>query len=224
MKLDKKKILLNFMESFLLGFMILIFGPAEIFFANITEFEFLYGEFAGYMAILFLVSVLLLTAVLTIMPEKIHRIVLSVIFGISLAGYLQIMFLNKNLDLLGVNPNGYQVQTSRWIGNMVIWLAVIAAVIALAILKKEIWKKLVSYLASFLICIQVVALVSLLATAPQEAYKRLQGSDRLSGEDQYTVSANENIIVFVLDYFSSLYLQQMLEVYPDGADCLHDFT
>ena len=224
MKLDKKKILLNFMASFLLGFMILIFGPAEIFFANITEFEFLYGEFAGYMAILFLVSVLLLTAVLTILPEKIHRIVLSVIFGISLAGYLQIMFLNKNLDLLGVNPNGYQVQTSRWIGNMIIWLVVIAAVVALAILKKEIWKKLVSYLASFLICIQVVALVSLLATAPQEAYKRLQGSDRLSGEDQYTVSANENIIVFVLDYFSSLYLQQMLEVYPDGADCLHDFT
>ena len=224
MKLDKKKILLNFMASFLLGFMILIFGPAEIFFANITEFEFLYGEFAGYMAILFLVSVLLLTAVLTILPEKIHRIVLSVIFGISLAGYLQIMFLNKNLDLLGVNPNGYQVQTSRWIGNMIIWLVVIAAVIALAILKKEIWKKLVLYLASFLICIQVVALVSLLATAPQEAYKRLQGSDRLSGEEQYTVSANENIIVFVLDYFSSLYLQQMLEVYPDGADCLHDFT
>lgn len=224
MKLDKKKILLNFMASFLLGFMILIFGPAEIFFANITEFEFLYGEFAGYMAILFLVSVLLLTAVLTILPEKIHRIVLSVIFGISLAGYLQIMFLNKNLDLLGVNPNGYQVQTSQWIGNVIIWLVVIAAVIALAILKKEIWKKLVLYLASFLICIQVVALVSLLATAPQEAYKRLQGSDRLSGEEQYTVSANENIIVFVLDYFSSLYLQQMLEVYPDGADCLHDFT
>lgn len=224
MKFEKKQLLLNFFTSFLLGFMILIFGPAEIFFANITEFEFLYGEFAGYMAILFLVSVLLLTAVLTIIPEKIHRIVLSVIFGISLAGYLQIMFLNKNLDLLGVNPNGYQVQTSRWIGNIIIWFVVIAAVIALAILKKEIWKKLVSYLASFLICIQVVALVSLLATAPQEAYKRLQGSDRLSGEEQYTVSANENIIVFVLDYFSSLYLQQMLEVYPDGADCLHDFT
>ena len=69
MKLDKKKILLNFMASFLLGFMILIFGPAEIFFANITEFEFLYGVFEGYMAILFLLSVLLLTAVLTIMPE-----------------------------------------------------------------------------------------------------------------------------------------------------------
>lgn len=223
-KKNLKKAVDSFPSCFLFLFMLLIFGPAEIFFANITEFEFLYGEFAGYMAILFLVSVLLLTAVLTILPEKIHRIVLSVIFGISLAGYLQIMFLNKNLDLLGVNPNGYQVQTSRWIGNMVIWLAVIAAVIALAILKKEIWKKLVSYLASFLICIQVVALVSLFATAPQEAYKRLQGSDRLSGEDQYTVSANENIIVFVLDYFSSLYLQQMLEVYPDGADCLHDFT
>ena len=219
-----RKVKFAFPVVFLFMFMLVVFGPAEIFFANITEFEFLYGEFAGYMAILFLIGVLLLTAVLSIIPERIYSIVLSVIFGISLAGYLQIMFLNKNLDLLGVNPNGYQVQTSRWIGNVVIWIAVIAIVIALVMLKKEIWKKLVLYLASFLICIQVIALVSLLATAPQEAYKRSQGSDRLSGEDQYTVSADKNIIVFVLDYFSSLYLQQMLEVYPDGADCLHDFT
>ena len=50
------------------------------------------------MAILFLVSVLRLTAVLTIMPEKIHRIVLSVIFGISLADCLHDFTYYSNAD------------------------------------------------------------------------------------------------------------------------------
>lgn len=222
--LDNKEAMLSFIVSFLLGFMLLIFGPAEIFFANVSEFEFLYGEFAGYMALIFLGILIVLTIVLTLLPEKIHRIVLSVLFAISVAGYLQVMVLNKNLDLLGVNPDGYHVPPAQGILNLLIWLAVLAGVIVLAVRKTEIWKKVVMYLSILLIGMQAAALVSLLLTAPGEAYKRAKGDDRLWGKDQYTVSADKNIIVFVLDYFSSLYLQQMLAVYPDGADCLHDFT
>lgn len=221
---NKKKAVLSLIVSFLLGFMLLIFGPAEIFFANVSEFEFLYGEFAGYMALIFLGMLIVLTIVLTLLPEKIHRIVLSVLFAISVAGYLQVMVLNKNLDLLGVNPDGYHVPPAQGIINLLIWLVVLAGVIVLAVRKTEIWKKMVMYLSILLIGMQAAALVSLLVTAPGEAYKRAKGDDRLWGKDQYTVSADKNIIVFVLDYFSSLYLQQMLAVYPDGADCLHDFT
>ncbi len=221
---EKKRVLLSFIVSFLFGFMLLLFGPAEIFFANVTEFDFLYGEFAGYMAAIFIVVLLLLTILLALLPKKVYNIILSVLLTISVAGYLQVMFLNKNLDLLGVNPDGYHVAPAQWIVNLVIWMAVLAGIIVLAVWKNEIWKKLTMYLAILLIGMQAVAMVSLLATAPKEAYERAKGDDRLWGKDQYTVSANENIIVFVLDYFSSLYLQQMLEVYPDGADCLHDFT
>lgn len=221
---DKKKILLSFIVSFLLGFMLLIFGPAEIFFANVAEFDFLYGEFAGYMAAVFIAILLLLTALLSLLPQKIHSIAVSVILAVSVGGYLQVMFLNKNLDLLGVNPDGYHVGAGQWVVNLIVWLVVLAGMIVLSVQKNEVWKKVVLYLAILLIGMQAVAMVSLLATAPKDAYERAKGSDRLWGKDQYTVSANENIIVFVLDYFSSLYLQQMLEVYPDGADCLHDFT
>lgn len=78
----KSKLLLSFLVSFLLGFMLLIFGPAEIFFGNVTEFEFLYGEFAGYMAIIFVIALLLVTALLTILPDKLHKIMVSIVFGL----------------------------------------------------------------------------------------------------------------------------------------------
>lgn len=221
---DKKKVLLSFIVCFLLGFMIFIFGPSEIFFANVAEFDFLYGEFVGYMALIFVIILLVLTVLLSLLPRKIYNIILSVFMSVSVAGYLQVMFLNRNLDLLGVNPDGYQVPPGQGMINFVIWLAVLAGVIILAAKKNDIWKKVILYLSVLLIGMQAVAMVSLVATAPKDAYERAGDSDRLSGKEQYTVSADKNIIVFVLDYFSSLYLQQMLEVYPDGADCLHDFT
>lgn len=221
-----KKIMITFLVSFLFTFMLLIFGPAEIFFANITEFDFVYGEFGGYLAAAAFFGAVILTVVLAFLPDKLYRVLLSVVFGISAAGYLQVMFLNKNLDLLGVNPEGYKVAAGQAAGNLLIWLVVIAAVIVLAFLKKELWKNAITYLSAFLLCIQLVAFVSLLITADQSAYTypEAEGQWHLSGEKQYTVSAEKNVIVLILDFFSNQYLEPLENAYPGATDFLHDFT
>lgn len=219
-----KKFALSFLNTFLLTFMLLIFGPAEIFFANVSQFEFVYGEFAGYLALAAAAAALVVSLLLTVLPDVLYRVVMSVIFGISLAGYLQIMFLNKQLDLLGLNPEGYQVGKGAAVGNLCIWILVIAAVMVLALVKKEIWRKAVKYASAFLLCIQAVALVSLLVTARDEAYHHKTQEWHLSGEDQYVVSAKENVILIILDYFSNQSLLTVQSQYPDVMDCLHDFT
>ena len=132
-----KKIGMAFLASFLFAFMLLIFGPAEIFFANVTEFGFVYGEFAGYFAAAALVGTIFMTAVLAVLPDKLHRILLSILFGVDVASYLQVMFMNKHLNLLGENPEGYQLETGRAVGNLLIWILVIALVTVLAFWKKE---------------------------------------------------------------------------------------
>ena len=219
-----KKLGITFLVTFLFTFMLLIFGPSEIFFANVTEFDFVYQEFAGYMAAFAGIGALILTVVIAFLPDKIHRVLLSLVFGMSLAGYLQVMFLNKNLDLLGVNPEGYQVETGSAVGNLIIWLIVIALILILAFWKKEIWKSVVTYLSAFLLCIQLVAFVSLLVTGKEEAYEYPEGAYHLSGENQYTVSADKNVIVLILDYFSNQYLEPLENAYPGATDFLHDFT
>jgi len=219
-----KKLSTTFIVCFLFTFMLLIFGPSEIFFANVTEFDFVYGEFAGYMAVFAVAGAVLLTAIIGFLPDKIHRVFLSLVFAISVAGYLQIMFLNKNLDLLGVNPEGYKVTTGQAVGNLVIWLVVIALVLVLTFWKKDIWKSTINYLSAFLLCIQLVALVSLIATGKEDAFEYPEGAYHLSGEDQYVVSANENVIVIILDYFSNQYLEPLETAYPGATDFLNDFT
>lgn len=219
-----KKAGITFLVTFLFTFMLLIFGPSEIFFANVTEFDFVYGEFAGYMATFAVIGACILTVLIGFLPDKLHRVFLSLIFGISTAGYLQVMFFNKNLDLLGVNPKGYQVEPGQAAGNLVIWLVIIALVLVLAFWKHKIWKSAVTYLSAFLLCIQLVAFVSLIATGKEEAYKYPEGSYHLSGEQQYTVSADKNIIVLILDYFNNQFLEPMEAAYPGATDFLHDFT
>lgn len=213
-----------FSVNFLFFFMLLIFGPAEIFFANAAEFSFVYGEFAGYLAILALGVSFILTFIEIFLPEKIRRVLLSVTFGISLAGYLQVMFLNKDLDMLGLNPDGYQIQTVPALVNLLIWLLLIAGVIFIAFRKEKIWKKAVPYCSIFLLCIQLIALVSLMLTAGEGAYHHKLGDWKLSGKNQLTVSADKNIIVLILDYTSSEEIMLMNQAYPGSTDFLHDFT
>ncbi|MDE6749175.1 MAG: hypothetical protein K2K21_08975 [Lachnospiraceae bacterium] len=219
-----KKIGITFLVNFLLSFMLFIFGPSEIFFANAAEFDFVYGDFAGYMSVLAVAAAFILTLILGFLPDKLHRVLLSVIFGISIAGYIQVMFLNKNLDLLGLNPEGYKITPAQSIINLVIWIVIILAVIILALWKKDIWKKILQYISVFLLCIQLVALVSLLVTADEYAYHYQEGKWYLSGENQYVVSANKNVIVLVLDWFSNQYLEPLQAEYPGSTDFLHDFT
>lgn len=214
----------TFLVNFLVTFMLLIFGPAEIFFANVPEFDFVYGEFAGRLALVACIGAVVLTVVLTVLPDKLHRLFLSIVFVIAVAGYLQVMFLNKHLDLLGVNPEGCQIGKGQAAGNLLVWLIILMVVVILAFWKKDIWKRLVTYLSAFLLGIQLAAFLSLVATAGEDAYQYPEGAWHLSGEKQYMVSANTNVIVFVLDYFSNQYLEPLETAYPGATDFLHDFT
>lgn len=218
---------MTFLVTFLLPFMVLIFGPAEVFFGNTSEFGFVYGDFAFALMGIAILTAVLMTFILLLLPEKAYQILMAVLFGISLAGYLQVMMLNSELDLLHSTPDGYSTSKKAALFNLLIWLFVIAVLVFITVLKKEIGKNIVCFGAMFLLGIQLIALISLYVTADKTAFIKNKNNEKkyyLSGEDQYKVSANENIIVIVLDYFSNQYIEPMEAAYPGATDFLHDFT
>ena len=220
----KKRFPIALLPTFLFFFMLLIFGPAEIFFSNVTEFKFVYGEFGGFLALAAVGVTVVITAILLILPEKLYRFGATLMLGLSVASYVQVMFINKQLDLLGQNPDGYRVATSTMVLNLIPWILILGGGIALAFWREKIWEKVTCYVSVFLLCIQTVALVSLFFTASEDAYEYPESQWHLTGEKQYTVSAKENVIVLVLDYFSNLYYDEALREYPGMYDFLHDFT
>lgn len=208
----------------LLSYMLIVFGPMEIFFGNATQFDFIFSDFAGWLFLLCVVTTAIGTGITLLLPKKVGEVITAIIFGCALAGYLQVMFINKGLDLLGLNPDGCSFKASKAIPNLCIWVAIILILIVLSFWKNEIWKKLVTYLSGLLLAMQIVAMVSLIATGGEAAYSRGDEDWHFTGAEQYTVSGKDNVIVLVLDYFSNAYIPEELAQYPDALDFLHDFT
>lgn len=214
----------GFLICFLFAFMFLIFGPAEIYFVNVEDFKFVYGEFIWILSAIAVIGSAVVGLITSFLPAAVRKIILSVIFGISLAGYVQIMFINEGLDLLGMNPEGYRIDTRQAAANAVLWIVIIVLIAAFSVWKEKLWKNVIRFAAVFLIGIQAVAWISLMLSAEDTAYHYEEGEWFLTREKQFTVSADKNIIVFVLDYFSNQYIEPTLEQYPDLLDCMNDFT
>ena len=79
-----------------------IFGPTEIFFANHVAFGVIFSEFGWTFLGYGTLFAFILTILVLFLPNILQKILLSAIWVFSLCGYVQTMFLNKNLDQIGV--------------------------------------------------------------------------------------------------------------------------
>ena len=113
-------------------------------------------------AILSSIVISLITALLPIIPEK---NIWSFIFGLSVAGYIQIMFINEGLDLLGMNPEGYHPDSGQAVFNGTIWIIILVLIIILSLWKEKLWQNIICFGAVFPIGIQSVAWISLMFSA-----------------------------------------------------------
>ncbi len=207
----------------LAAFMLCIFCPAETFFTNATELPFVYGEFSWWLwmfAIVFVIGMSLITALL---PERVHAFVTSLVFALSVCAYIQNMFLNKGLDLMGLNPDGYSVDSSKAGINTTLWIIIIIIAVVLGMIKAY-GKKITTYGALFLLAIQVIAYVSLIIPADKNCFNYPLAEYHLSGEDQYNLSKDGNIVLFVVDSLSNRDLKNALDVNPDALNELNDFV
>lgn len=65
-----KKFAVGFTVSFLISYMLFIFGPAEIFFVNTSEFRFIYKEFAWPLAGIGFAFALMIALLIAFLPEN----------------------------------------------------------------------------------------------------------------------------------------------------------
>ena len=216
------KLLTSIGVCFLFTFMLLIFSPAETYFANAAELPYVYGEFGWYMMGEAIIYALLAGLLISFLPKVPNRIVLALGFGVSLCAYVQNMFLNKGLDMMGLNAAGYSASGSEIAVNLIIWIVLLALCVAAALILKN--NKLSGFGSLFLLAIQLLALISLYTQADESCYSYPQTEYHLDGTDQFRVSAGNNVIMFVVDCFSDLDLTNALAQNPQALSGFEDFT
>lgn len=199
-----------------------ILGPLEIFGGNQKDFEFGFADFfwifLGISVGCWIVGSLILAA----FPDRINRFLNSLILGVGVASYIQNMFMNIKLSEANGSPMNWEELGNFPIINFIIWLVIIVFVIGLCVILKKRWNIVSMGLAAFLSVIQLVAVFSLVVTIGLN--NKSENTLALSGNKQFKVAPNQNIVVLVLDSFGNTQLENALMQNPSLLDGLSDFT
>jgi len=211
---------------FLLSFMYCVWGGMEVYVGNAANFRFTYTEASlplwGLCALLSIAG----AGLTALFRGKAFRFARSLVFMLALLSYVQNMLLNLDLGLLEGEGTDWSLYTRHGYINIALWLAALAAGMTLLMKLRVRWSRaLVTYGCLVLLAMQGVAFVTVsMQHLSTHAEKTTGATYVLSGEDQYKVSAEGNVIVFMLDYFSNDYIDSMLKQFPNALDGFKDFT
>lgn len=232
--LDKKKIFAAAILSISISFTVFFFSPIEVFLGNQKEFLINFEQAA---IPLLIVSLVCSAAVLTILIllykicEKAFEIALRLVLGILLAFYMQSLFFNGKMSSQN-EIISYPDDLKTNIINFIVYyfiLFVPLIIYAAAHKKSDIkWlnkgnKLIVPYAASLIFLMQLCGTsVTVLNTDLNKNENTY--SSYFSYEPAMSLSTEENIVVFLFDRLDSLWMDEVIERYPEVKDELEGFT
>lgn len=226
--MNKQASILHFLSNFIIVllpiFTLCVMGPSEIYFGNYKELGFIYQEFGWKFLFFSLLVTTLLTLVLSLLPAKIQKYFFAIIYWVGIAGYLQTMFLNRQLDLMGASAVSYSGTRMKIILNALFWLILLVVIIFFTTYSKTKTHKILSITSGIILGMQLVGFLSLFPSSDKAAFSYPTEELCLDGSEQYTISSKDNIILFVLDNFATDYYSSAVSSYPELANQLNDFT
>lgn len=223
MMIQVKKNAYLLLSILLLAVTITIFGPLELYFTNFEEFWFTQKDVLAIVGILMLAVTIVLLLIGAVLRGKARDLYSGIIFAIGIASYLQGNYVNINYGVL----NGEEIDWSAYpvyaVLDTLVWLLIFGVVIGLWVYKRDWLHKAQVLVSACVIVTQMVTLAVLLFTTGVVAAEK---SDYyLTNEGIYEVSAEENVIIFVLDAFDDAYFQEILQEEPERyKSVFKDFT
>ncbi|MCM1007430.1 MAG: sulfatase-like hydrolase/transferase [Ruminococcus flavefaciens] len=232
--LDKKNMFAAVMLSISVSFTIFFFSSIEVFLGNQKEFLINFEQAAIPLLIVSLVcfaTVLMILILLHKICEKAFEIVLRLILGFLLACYIQSLFFNGKMS----SQNGiitYPEDMKTNVINFIFYYFILfipIIIYAAAHKKSDIkWlnkgnKLIVPYAASLIFLMQLCGTLVTILNTDQNKNKNAYSS-YFSYESAMSLSKEENIVVFLFDRLDSLWMDEVIERYPEVKDELEGFT
>lgn len=197
-------------------------GPMEIYSGNKNEFLFGIKDFIWVFAFLSLVICVFFAGVVSIFSGIAYKISLLIIFIFSYMSYIQNMFLNNKLMDKAGNAINWDELRRNAIINLFIWIIVIVCMVYVFVIFRDRMVKICTYISTFLALIQVITVITIVIST---GYTGIREDELvLSGEDQFCLAPNKNIVVFVLDAYAKDEFIETSKKYPEIQDCFNDFT
>ena len=201
-----------------------LFGTLDLLGTNITQLPFRITDVIWLVLGLFFAVGVGLTGVCFLTRGRVFDLLVSLVLGVALAGWLQANFLNPNLGQLIGDQLPWDTLTASALLNLVTWVVVIAAVAALRALGRRVWTPVVIGLAALLTAGSVV---SLGLTYSDPAVRAGQPSSQgafLSYRGILDLSSTQNEVVFLVDEMDHSLVDTIKSQDPTFFDPLDGFT
>ncbi len=220
-----KPVLAGVILSVAVSFMLFLYAPLELYFTNKNEFWFDFYKLGPTMLLVFLLAALagsFAFLVLYMIHERLYQAGLTIGFIAFLVTYIQGNFFVNNLPALDGTAIDWSQYGGERIKSVIVWIAVIIAVILLLrILHMERFYGVVKIAASGIGFVLIVALVTVcIRNDGLERKKAMQ----VTTHNLYEMSDDQNFIILLLDAVDGRNMTELLEEYPEYCDLFGDFT
>ena len=214
----KQRYILTTSQLLLFAILYYIVGPLELYAYNADDFLYGFADFYPLLIAGSLIFVVTVTVLVTeFVPEIVYKIYVLIVGAYGIIGYVQSFILNGKMTSLDGSEQVWS--TGKIVINIIIWI-VLVAVLAVIAFKVKIWNKIFIGAAGYIVLIQLFTLVFIFLTTDVTSARTMQ----ITEKDSFTVSSDENVIVFLLDAYDTQFVEMVLEDEPDYLAPLKDFT
>lgn len=238
-RFNKKNEIPIVIVSIALCFTVFFFSPADVFLGNQRDFVVSFGNIVFPLLFTAVIASGVFIAIQNLflkISEKLGRGVTKFFFGLLLAMYVQMLFLNGRMTSFTGDAANYESNMPALISNLVLYVFIILMPFLINIplhflKKKESVKKLadslsgkvIPYIGGLIFVMQLVGCGSTILTTDFSKYEKSY-SYYLSYEQSMSLSKEDNIVVFLVDRLDSFWMDKTIEKYPDVKENFEGFT
>ncbi len=217
----KARLLLTLPVALGWGVTFFIFGILDLFLHNKGVLTFLFTDIALPTVLLGLAVCAGMGLLLSLLRGRTLDAVVSLLWGILVAGYIQGTFLNLPLGVLDGQAIVWDAYRGHAVLNLLLWGAIIGLPFVLHALCPKVWKPLMTFVPLVLVGMQLVGLISTITTAknlytPRDRY--------VSEAGVYELSDKDNILVLIVDRLDGRFIDKIMGIKEDFFDPLDGFT
>lgn len=208
------------------GFLILtvfIAAPLEIVNASADSLNFGFFDAMPIVLVTGLVAILTSSLVLSLFRGRVFDWLLVIIVALGVGCYVQALLLNGPLPIADGTPLDLAKFKKITLISSLVWLVIIAGFLLLNAKKRTACRALVLAMSVGLIVVQGASLANISVNQMQSDKEEVPQT-LVTSKGEFEVSSSDNIIVFVLDFFDTNLMNELLDEHPDVLDDFTGFT
>ena len=219
----RRRLALSLLVCLFDAFTVLVVAPYELVAANSASLVFGLDSVWQLILVAGLLVGVVCALVLSVFRGRAFDVLLALALAVGIGSYVQMLFLNGGLTVADGNLIDWSKYTGEMVGNLLVWGAIAAALVTLAVTREKAGRAVAAVASVALVLVQLVGVVSLWVSPPDGSSIQTQ---RIYTTEQgmFDVSKNKNVIVLVVDTVDSLKTKAVYDNYPEMLDEFTGFT